>query len=45
VKTQSRELYRYIQILLETGWFGRFHSSWQELDESTSGGLSSKVLP
>ena len=45
VKEQSRELYRYIQILLETGWFGRFHSSWMELNNTVRQSLSAQVLP
>jgi adenosylhomocysteine nucleosidase len=45
VKPQSRVLYGYIGLLLETGWFGRFQTGWRELDTEVREGLSAQVLP
>lgn len=45
VKTQARELYRYVRLLLESGWFGRFLQSWAALGPLVSTGLPDLVLP
>ena len=45
VKKKARELYRYLQVLAEYGWFGRFHECWQKLDRSIIDRLPQSVLP
>jgi len=45
VKARSRELYDYIRLLLETGWFGRFQEGWLSLEEAVRQNLSTGVLP
>jgi nucleoside phosphorylase len=39
VKTQAQELYRYLRLLLESGWFGRFLDRW------AAGALAPESLP
>jgi nucleoside phosphorylase len=45
VKNKARELYRYVQVLAEFGWFDRFRECWQKLDRSVVDRLPQKVLP
>lgn len=45
VKRQSKDLYRYIQLLIETGWFSRFIEGWRRIDQKVIGELASYVLP
>jgi nucleoside phosphorylase len=45
IKKQARELYRYIQVLAEYGWFDHFLECWQRLDPGTIDRLPQSVLP
>jgi nucleoside phosphorylase len=45
VRPRSRELYRYLDGLLKSGWFGRFLEHWGRLEPSLLASLPSKVLP
>jgi nucleoside phosphorylase len=45
IKKKARELYRYIQVLAEYGWFDRFYECWRKLDRSTVDRLPQSVLP
>ncbi len=45
VKRKSKDLYRYIQLLIETGWFSRFIEAWMRIDKKAISKLSSYVLP
>ncbi|MCK5005807.1 MAG: hypothetical protein KAR73_00375, partial [Spirochaetales bacterium] len=45
IKKKSRELYKYVQVLAEYGWFDHFLESWQKLEPSTIDKLPQYVLP
>lgn len=45
VKQRSKDLYRYIQMLIETGWFDRFIGQWQQVDYEVINKLPCSVLP
>jgi nucleoside phosphorylase len=45
VKKKARELYRYIQVLAEYGWFDHFLECWQKLDPATLDRLEQNVRP
>ncbi|UCF97609.1 MAG: hypothetical protein JSV89_20920 [Spirochaetaceae bacterium] len=45
IKKKARELYRYVQVLAEYGWFDRFFGCWQKLDPATIERLPQSVLP
>jgi nucleoside phosphorylase len=45
IKKQARELYRYIQVLAEYGWFDHFLEHWQRLDPAAIDRLPQSVLP
>lgn len=45
VKAQGRELYRYLRLLLESGWFGRLLQAWAGLGRQVCEGLPDLVLP
>jgi nucleoside phosphorylase len=45
VRPRSRELYRYLARLSESGWFGRFLEHWGRLEPELLTSLPSKVLP
>jgi nucleoside phosphorylase len=45
IKREARELYRYVQVLAEYGWFDHFIEYWQRLDPGTVNGLPRSVLP
>jgi adenosylhomocysteine nucleosidase len=45
VRSRSRELYRFLAVLLESGWFGRFLEQWGRLPPSLLDSLPAKVLP
>jgi nucleoside phosphorylase len=45
VRPRSRELYRYLGGLVESGWFGRFLEHWGRLEPSLLSSLPSRVLP
>ncbi len=44
-RPRARELYRYLDALTETGWFGRFLERWGRLEPSLLASLPSRVLP
>jgi nucleoside phosphorylase len=45
MRPRSRELYRYLAHLGESGWFGRFLERWGRLEPSLLASLPSRVLP
>jgi nucleoside phosphorylase len=45
VKKKARELYRYVQVLAEYGWFGHFLECWNKLDPAAVERLPQSVLP
>lgn len=45
IKQKARELYRYVQVLAEYGWFDHFLECWQRLDPATVARLPQRVLP
>ena len=45
IKREARQLYRYLQVLAEYGWFGHFLECWQRLDPVTVDRLPQRVLP
>lgn len=45
VRASSRQLYRYIGLLLETGWFLSFHDQWSRLPAETMARVGSAVRP
>ncbi|MBN2552888.1 MAG: hypothetical protein JXB06_08955 [Spirochaetales bacterium] len=45
LKKQARQLYRYIQVLAEYGWFDHFLECWQKLDPASLDLLPRSVLP
>jgi nucleoside phosphorylase len=45
IKKQARELYRYIQVLSEYGWFNHFLDCWQKLGPAVLDRLPQSVLP
>lgn len=45
IKKKARELYRYVQVLAEYGWFDHFHECWRRLDPATIDRLPQSVLP
>lgn len=45
IRKQARELYRYIQILAEYGWFDSFAECWRKLDPAATARLEKSVLP
>ena len=45
IKKKSRELYKYVQVLAEYGWFDHFLESWQILRSATIDKLPQYVLP
>jgi nucleoside phosphorylase len=45
IKKKARELYRYVQVLAEYGWFDHFLECWQRLDPATVDRLPQRVLP
>ncbi len=45
VRPRARELYRYLAVLMESGWFGRFLEHWGRLEPTLLATLPSKVLP
>jgi nucleoside phosphorylase len=45
IKREARELYRYVQVLAEYGWFGHFLECWRLLDPGTVDRLPQLVLP
>jgi len=44
-KEKSRQLYRCLQVLIETGWFALFMSGWEKLPEASRRKLPSLVRP
>jgi nucleoside phosphorylase len=45
VRARNRELYRYLHLLAQFGWFDRFHESWQGLAASVRRQLPRSVRP
>ena len=45
IKKSARELYRYLQVLAEYGWFDHFLECWRRLDPGTVDRLPQSVLP
>jgi adenosylhomocysteine nucleosidase len=45
VKVQAQELYRYLRLLLESGWFGHFLQIWAAFGALASETLPEQVLP
>lgn len=45
IKREARQLYRYIQVLGEYGWFDHLLECWQRLDPVTVDRLPQRVLP
>jgi len=45
IRKKARELYRYIQVLAEYGWFDHFLECWQRLDPAAVERLPQNVLP
>jgi nucleoside phosphorylase len=45
IKKKARELYRYVQVLAEYGWFDHSLECWQRLDPGTLDRLPQSVLP
>jgi nucleoside phosphorylase len=45
IKKKARELYRYVQVLAEYGWFDHFLEFWQKLDSAVIDKLPQSVLP
>lgn len=45
IRKKARELYRYIQVLAEYGWFDHFLECWQRLDPAAVERLPENVLP
>ena len=45
VKEKARTLYRYLQVLVETGWFVLFMGQWGQLSQETIRGLPAGVRP
>jgi hypothetical protein len=39
------ELYSYLNALIETGWFNRFHEVWQKLETQVLEELAVSVKP
>jgi nucleoside phosphorylase len=45
VKKKAKELYRFIRILTEYGWFDQLLEHWRKLDSAVIDGLAQHVLP
>jgi len=45
IRKKARELYRYIRVLAEYGWFDHFLECWQRLDPAAVERLPESVLP
>jgi nucleoside phosphorylase len=45
VRPRARELYRYLSVLLQCGWFERFLEHWHRLGPELPASLPSRVLP
>lgn len=45
IRKQARELYRYIQVLAEYGWFATFVDCWRTLEPALKRRLEQSVLP
>ena len=45
IKKSARELYRYVQVMAEYGWFDHLLELWQRLDPGTVERLPQSVLP
>ena len=45
IKPEARNLYRYLRLLIETGWFALFIEAWKQNDLNLKVDLPSSVLP